>query len=152
MKNTLKLLVLSLLIVQFSSCTKDETTPAASKTDIITAKPWEINQADFSAGLSLTVYKKGAAGNLLDASKISLTFKKDGTITATDLDGNALAGKWSFNADETKITLPPGLPFETVSIETLTATNLNVTVPQFTYTVIGQTVTGILAVKMIPKG
>ncbi len=151
MKNLIAFISLTLIIIQFSGCTKDETAPSKTKTELLIATPWVINQADFNAGISLTVYKKGATGNLLDASKISLTFKKDGTITATDLDGNAISGTWAFNADETKITLPPGLPFKDVNVETLTATNLNILVPQFTYNVIGQNVTGVLTVKMIPK-
>ncbi|MES2795151.1 MAG: hypothetical protein V4683_04250 [Bacteroidota bacterium] len=151
MKNLIKFLTISILLFNVSSCKKEESAPTATKTEMLTKQPWVINQADFSSGLTLTVYKKGATSNVLDASKISLTFKSDGTITATDLDGNGVSGSWSFNADETKITLPAGLPFTEVVLLTLTENNFDVSVPSFTATVLGTTATGTLVVKFIPK-
>lgn len=152
MKKYIQILTIAIILLQITGCKKDESvTPKQTKTELISAKPWVINQADFNAGLSATVYKKGMEGNLLDASKISLSFGKDGKITATDLNGNAIAGDWAFNADETKITLPKGLPFEEIVIDNLTTTNFDVNVPQFTYAILGSNVTGKLIVKMIPK-
>lgn len=149
MKNLIKLLIVSFLTLQLTSCTKEaDKTPAVTKTQLITAKVWLIDEAIISP---FTIYKKGAKENLYDASKISLTFKEDGTITATDLQGNALAGKWSFNADETKITLPAGLPFSEVVVDQLTATNFDLNVPTFEYAVLGSQVKGKLVIKMVPK-
>lgn len=151
MKNLILILLVSGIALSFSSCKKDEVA-AKSKTDIISAKPWVIAQADFDTGLfPLTVYKQNVTTNVLDASKISLTFKSDGTIQATDLQGKGISGTWAFNADETKITLPPGLPFSEVVITTLTETNLDVTVPSFSANVLGTVAVGKLTVKMIPK-
>jgi hypothetical protein len=148
MKNLIKVLAVSLLVFNFSSCTKDENAPTESKTDILVSTPWVINSADFAV---FRIYTKGDAGSLYDASKISLTFKKDGTITATDQSGVAISGTWAFNADETKITLPPGLPFSEVVVDGITKTNLDVNVPAFTYAVLGTSQTGKLTVKMVPK-
>lgn len=145
-----KVIILSLVLIAayFTSCKKEDTPAKINKTDVLIKTPWEINQAIFSP---FTIYIKGGKENAYDASKVSLTFKKDGTITATDLNGNALAGKWSFNADETKITLPPGLPFSEVVVDQLTETNLDVNVPTFEYPVLGTVVKGKLIVKMTPK-
>lgn len=152
MKKYIQLLTIAIILFQITGCQKDDPVAAKqTKTELITAKPWVINQADFNAGLSATIYKKGMEGNLFDASKISLSFGKDGKIAATDQNGNAVNGVWSFNADETKITLPKGLPFEEIVIDNLTSTNFDVNAPQFTYAVLGTTVTGKLIVKMIPK-
>jgi hypothetical protein len=150
MKTIIKLIFAGLFIANFTSCTKEEVAKV-SKTELLTAQPWVINQADFSAGLSATIYKKGMQGNLLDVSKISLSFGKDGKIAATDQNGNAVAGAWSFNADETKITLPKGLPFEEMVIDNLSATNFDINVPQFSYALLGSVVSGKLIVKMVPK-
>ncbi len=149
MKKYIQILTIAIVLFQLSGCQKEEEVVSKqTKTELVTAKPWVINQADFMA---IQIFKKGAMSNLLDASKISLSFKKDGSITATDLNGNAIAGKWSFNADETKITLPAGLPFSEVVIDNLTITNFDVSVPSFTYAVLGTNLTGKLIVKMEPK-
>lgn len=148
MKNLIKVLVISLLVFNFSSCTKEEETPKESKTELLVSTPWVINTAAFTG---ITVYTKGSGSNIYDASKISLSFKKDGTITATDLSGMAISGKWAFAENESKITLPPGLPFNEVVIDGLSKTNFDINVPAFTVAIIGQNQTGKLAVKMIPK-
>jgi hypothetical protein len=151
MKKIFQLLLIGFIAIQITSCKKEEVAKV-NKTELLTAKPWIINQADFNAGLSATIYKRGTTGNLFEAaSKISLAFSKDGKVAATDQNGNAVAGAWSFNADETKITLPKGLPFEEIIIDNLTATNFDVNVPQFSYALLGSVVTGKLIVKMIPK-
>jgi hypothetical protein len=148
MKNLIKVLAISLLVFNFSSCTKEEKAPTETKTELLVSTPWVINTAAFTG---ITVYTKGGASNIYDASKISLTFKNDGTITATDLSGVAISGTWAFAENETKITLPPGLPFNEVVIDGLTKTNFDINVPTFTVAILGSTQTGKLTVRMVPK-
>ncbi len=151
MKKILILIILCAFTLYFSGCNKTKVA-AKNKTDLITLNSWIISQADFDPGFTpITIYKKDATNSLLDVSKISLTFKKDGSISATDLDGKGISGTWAFNSDETKITLPPGLPFKDVNLNNLTEKNLDVSVPGFKYTVVGTNVSGNLTIKMIPK-
>ncbi len=145
------LLVLLSLTGLFGACNKDKVTPK-SKKEILVQNSWQIEQTDLETPITtFTIYKKNASNNLYDASKISLSFKNDGTILATDQSGKSVSGNWSFNADETKITLPDGLPFKEASIETLSEKNFNVSVANFKYDVLGTSVNGTLVVKMVPK-
>jgi hypothetical protein len=151
MKKVLNILLIGTIFLQIISC-KKEAEPKVSKLDLITANPWIIDQADFKALVSATIYKRGGTGNLYEeASKISLTFKKDGKIAATNQLGVAVEGNWAFNADETRITLPKGLPFSEIIIDNLTATNFDVNAPQFSYSLSGISLSGKLVIKMIPK-
>jgi hypothetical protein len=151
MKKLSNVFVFFAIAGMFWSCNKEKV-EAKSKTDLLTLNPWHVDQADFNPGFTnLTIYKKNATNNVYDVSKVILTFQKDGSISATDLDGKGISGKWAFNADQSKITLPPGLPFNEININTLTEKNFDITVPAFSAAVLGQTVSGILTVKMIPK-
>jgi hypothetical protein len=151
MKKIALFLAITFAMIQFSGCNKTKVVPK-SKTDILVLNTWQISTASIDPGFAtIAIYKKDATNNLFDVSKITLSFKKDGSITATDQNGKAIAGTWALNSDETAVTLPAGLPFKEVKIVTLTESNFDVSVTNFEYTVLGQTVKGILAVNMIPK-
>jgi hypothetical protein len=139
---------------QFSSCNKKEVVPA-NKKELISAHTWITSDASFTPNglFPLNVYKKDATNNAIDASKISLNFKSDGTILATDQNGKSISGNWALNADETAITIPNGVlgNITEVKVAELTTANLKLNVLNFSAAVLGQNYTGLLAVNMIPK-
>lgn len=150
MKN-LSIILTFVIFGLITSCKKDETTtPAKTKSELITAKVWIPNQV-VALG-SVPVYQRGgvASANLFDLDKVVLTFKADGTISGTDNTGKALSGaKWNLSSDETKIVISgsgiTGLDGEALIIQ-LTDTNFEV---KGKATVQG--ITGEANLKMIPQ-
>ncbi|PWK29198.1 hypothetical protein LV89_00036 [Arcicella aurantiaca] len=144
-------IILAMVILGFvSSCKKDETTtPAKTKTELITAKVWIINEV---IALGTPVYTKGGTDVLnLGFAKVSLSFKSDGSVSGFDNNGKTLpiSAKWSLSTDETKIIISgsgiTGLDGEALIIQ-LTDTNFEVK-GKVTY----QGITGDANLKMIPQ-
>ncbi len=103
MKNIALLLLTITLFV--SSCKKDEPVVATkTKTELLTAVTWVINEAEADALGSVSVYSRSKATNSYDASKVRALFKTDGTMTAIDQNGNNNnKGTWKFSDNETKM-------------------------------------------------
>jgi hypothetical protein len=131
MKNLSIIFSLTMLLL-VSSCKKDETTtPAKAKKDILVSKTWLLS--DVTALGAVVVYnkdKKPTTDNIIDLSKVRLSFKTDGTMTGVDNTGKAISGgKWALSTDETKLTISNtniiGVDGEQTVIQ-ITETNLDV--------------------------
>jgi hypothetical protein len=102
MKN---LLIIAVLFLFVSSCKKDEVVVAKTKKELLTAKTWIPSEA---AASGVSVYKKEnkPADNIYDLSKVSLSFKTDGSLTGVDNNGKTITGaKWSFSTDESMLSI-----------------------------------------------
>jgi hypothetical protein len=107
MKNIALLLVVLSITLFVSSCKKDEVVVATkTKTELLTAVTWIINEAEAVTLGSVSVYIRSKATNSYDASKVKALFKADGTVTATDPNGNSSnKGTWKFSDNETKMVV-----------------------------------------------
>lgn len=105
MKNIALLLLTITLFV--SSCKKDEPVVATkTKTELLTAVTWIVNEAEAVTVGSISVYSRSKATNSYDASKVKAIFKADGTVNATDPNGNSSnKGTWKFSDNETKMVV-----------------------------------------------
>jgi hypothetical protein len=92
----LSLLLISVVILT-TSCSDDDDPAAKSKTDLLTQHTWKFSAATSTDGLSGTI-----VGALLMGSEY--TFKSDKTYAFLIL-GVSDSGAWSFNTDETKLTI-----------------------------------------------
>jgi hypothetical protein len=105
MKN---LLIVSVIFVLgfVSSCKKDEVVVVTkTKKELLTAKTWIPSEATASG---ISVYKKEnkPADNVYDLSKVSLTFKTDGSLSGVDNNGKTITGaKWAFSTDESMLII-----------------------------------------------
>jgi hypothetical protein len=106
MKNIALLLVLSITLF-VSSCKKDEVVVATkTKTELLSANTWIVNEAEATALGGVSLYSRSKATNSYDASKVKALFKADGTVTATDPNGNSSnKGTWKFTENETKMVV-----------------------------------------------
>ncbi|MFC0184044.1 hypothetical protein SAMN04515674_102414 [Pseudarcicella hirudinis] len=102
-------LALSLIMLTvLSSCKKDDSQTPKTKSDILVASTWQIDEVIVTGGTVYPVgqlYKKGIAGQN-DFSKVRLTFRADGTATAIDNSGNSsTSGKWALTNGDTKLVI-----------------------------------------------
>jgi hypothetical protein len=105
MKNIALLLLSIILFV--SSCKKDEVVVTKTKTELLTATTtWIVNEAEAVTLGSVSIYSRSKATNSYDASKVKASFKADGTVTATDPNGNSSnKGTWKFTDNDTKMVV-----------------------------------------------
>jgi hypothetical protein len=145
MKNYLLLLAVA-ATVGFTSCGKDddETTPAKSKTELISSGGWKLASLTISPAIDLN--GDGTPDSDLTpfvsaCNKDDVTnFKSDKTYTMDEGASKCNAadpqvfenGTWSFSSDESKITLTPtGSPdSDTYTITELTESTLKYTETQ----------------------
>ncbi|RZJ91221.1 MAG: hypothetical protein EOO60_08205 [Hymenobacter sp.] len=127
------LLVTAVGLASLASCKKDaETTPALSKTDLLTAKSWKVTDIKVS-GQSIYATPLFAACDKDDLVKFnaskSATFD-EGTLKCDPTTPQSRTGSWDFTSSETKlkVTDPDGTVAEG-TIGTLTSTTLIVTDP-----------------------
>lgn len=114
---TLRVLLLFAAVIALNSCAVEE---EIDNTKLLTQKTWTYD--------SVSGYDD-FTNQFLDAFLTSSTYKfdEDGTYTATLLGQSAGGGTWSFNSDETKITVGAnGSDPETWTIITLSETTLKV--------------------------
>lgn len=103
----LKITVLSfLLIFSIFSCKEDQATVTPkTKTENLTSTVWQVQSASASGGL-VVVYSRDQASNGYDLSKVRLSFKTNGTVTAIDNNGNTSSnGTWKFTNNEATIEI-----------------------------------------------
>jgi hypothetical protein len=104
MKNIALLLLSIILFV--SSCKKDEVVATKTKTELLTATAWIVNEAEADLLGGVSVFKRTNTTNTYDLSKVKLKFNADGTATGTDQNGNASnKGTWKLSDNDTKIVI-----------------------------------------------
>jgi len=113
---------LSILFV-LGACSKDS---EPSKTDLL-AKNWQIDEIQASIlGFKGTIYKKGAATNTEDFSKVRFNFRKDGTMDLISNDGTKATTLWKFANNETQVEIiTPGAPNQVLKVINLTSNNFD---------------------------
>jgi len=135
MKNLSTYVMVAAMAALTVSCKKDgETTPAPSKTDLLTAKTWRVTDLKASGQ---SIYNSG----LFDACEKDNLYKfntnksatfDEGATKCTQSDPQTQTGKWDLTANETKFKLtdPTGDVVEG-EIITLTSTLLVVRDPNY---------------------
>ncbi|MBB6003236.1 hypothetical protein [Arcicella rosea] len=121
----LKFTVLSfLLIFLIFSCKDDKATVTLkTKTENLTSTVWQVQSASASGGL-VVVYSRDQASNGYDLSKVRLSFKTNGTVTAIDNNGNTSSnGTWKFTNNEATIEIT-GINVAGLSAGSLTVVQL----------------------------
>ncbi len=125
MKKYLALLIFCFVsLILISSCKKDDEPKQPSKTDILTAKAWQFQDARAFDQSLTTLGLTDALGGLTNSD---FKFNADGTYVATNRStGTASQGKWEFASNETVLLLDKGTAEETsLQITTLTDKNLD---------------------------
>jgi hypothetical protein len=122
-KQLASLIILIACLVAVSGCKKDDNKPP-TKTDILTAKAWKL-QDILAFGQNVTTL--GLSSYLGSLTNADFKFNRDGTYTATNRTTNAASqGKWEFGSNETQLILDKGTQDETIyEIVTLTNANLD---------------------------
>ncbi len=104
----LKFTLLSFLLVfSLLACKEDQlgTVTPKTKTENLTSTVWQVQSATASGGL-VVVYSRDQANNGYDLSKVRLSFKANGTVTAIDNNGNTSSnGTWKFTTNETIVEI-----------------------------------------------
>jgi hypothetical protein len=103
MKKLLLFLSLTLLLC---NCKKTEAVSPALKAETLTKQVWKISKYVIGTPARQTVqYSKDGTGTFFDISKITFTFKSDGTLIDTDYLGNPTNQTWKFVNNDTQIEL-----------------------------------------------
>jgi hypothetical protein len=103
MKNALLLLRLFVIMLFFlTACKEKEDDPKpATRTELLTAKPWEVNKVLLN-GLDFTNRPE-----LSDFAGMTIKFEANGTYTMASPMAST-TGKWAFASNETKLVLDAG--------------------------------------------
>jgi hypothetical protein len=120
------IIITAIAFVFLIGCSKTDSTPAKTKTEIIT-KTWNVQQLDGEIGtLKVTAYTKGATNNIVDFSKFQFVFTADGKYTQTDQNSTKTNGTWVFTNNEANIALTDGTTktVATWNLDTITDTSL----------------------------
>lgn len=93
----------------FGACKKNDSKPAPTKTELLTQRAWKITQVKANNTPltdDLVTQVAGQAGLLGELYASDVLFKADGTFTATNrTTQNTFSGTWTFNADQTQLTI-----------------------------------------------
>jgi len=136
MKNVSTYLFLAAIgLASLNSCKKDDATtpaPAASKTDLLTAKTWKMTDVKVS-GQSIygtILYPACTKDDLVKFSTSKVATFDEGTSKCDPTSPQSRPGSWDFTTNETKlkVTDPDGDIMEG-TIGTLSSTTLIVTDP-----------------------
>ena len=101
--NQIKFIYFALILmvgISMTSCKKDNPSPI-TKTEILTSTPWKYSSATYTGTGFDSIY--GAAMDLLYGGT-TINFASDKTYTMV-YAGGTISDTWSFNADETMITI-----------------------------------------------
>jgi hypothetical protein len=127
------LLVTVVGLASLSSCKKDDaTTPAPSKTDLLTAKSWKVTDVKVS-GQSIyntPLFQACDKDNLVKFNPNKTATFDEGATKCDPTSVQSRPGSWDLTSNETKlkVTDPDGDTVEG-TIGTLTSTTLTVTDP-----------------------
>jgi hypothetical protein len=104
------------LLITFCSCEKSNDSPSTptsrkTKTEILTHKPWIMQEAYHMEANVVNSYNRGANNNTINYDIEVLTLKIDNTGTLNDIFGKTYPVSWSFsNAEQTKMQLTIHFP------------------------------------------
>jgi hypothetical protein len=127
------LLVTAVGLASLSSCKKDDaTTPAPSKTDMLTAKSWKVTDVKVS-GQSIyntALFQACDKDNLVKFNTNKTATFDEGATKCDPTSAQSRPGSWDLTTNETKlkVTDPDGDTVEG-TIGTLNSTTLTVTDP-----------------------
>src|SRR3954471_11045128 len=93
---------IGLLFILLVACEKDNNTPPLSKKQMLTAHMLVYEELDQLPNKNV-LYKKGAAGNVLNFDRQRVHFYQDGTYDEFTIDGYLLTGNWEFLNNETQV-------------------------------------------------
>ncbi len=101
-----------------TSCNKNNdsepgtpTTQARTKTEILTYKPWMMQEEYDLENNVLNKYERGASGNTVNYDNELLTFANGGSGSFKDIQGNTYPISWSFqNSEQTKMMVTIQFP------------------------------------------
>ncbi|CAH8296470.1 hypothetical protein EV196_11138 [Mariniflexile fucanivorans] len=140
-----KLLITALiLILSFTSCSKDDTENGQSKKDIIESKSWVITSKTVEPSILFGAIEISDI-TILDSDEVknySFKFNPDGSLLQYDFEGNLIfETTWAFNSDETEITFEEPIMYtypvvgemgiSTLLIETISSSKIVGTIPAF---------------------
>jgi hypothetical protein len=128
-----KLILLCLGIAALGACDKNsKPAPATSRVDLLTAKSWRLSTATVTInGISIPSSLLLPACNNDDTFKFNVdktAIQDAGAIKCNTTDPQTQAGTWTFNNDQTKLTIAiPGSPLSgEADIKELTASTLHI--------------------------
>jgi hypothetical protein len=127
-----KLFLFVLGVAALGACKKNnETSPEASRSELLTAKSWRLSAATITAGASKTdEYATSDAcerDNFIKFNTNKSVVVDEGPTRCNPSDAQTQTSTWDFNNDQTKLSIPvyPGLSIAADIVE-LTATTLHV--------------------------
>jgi hypothetical protein len=127
-----RLFLLLLGVVSLCACKKNnETSPEASRTELLTAKSWRLSAATITAGTSKTdEYATAQAcerDNFIKFNTNKSVVVDEGPTRCDPADMQTQTSTWDFNNDQTKLTIPvyAGVSIAADIVE-LSATTLHV--------------------------
>lgn len=126
---TLTFVFASLMIL--ASCSKKDHQPANDAKSLLTAHTWQVEEASYTeSGQKYVTYKKGAANNDDDYSKVRQTYKADGSVVWVDQSGDSGSdGRYELLNNNQQIKLIYGGTVLTCDIVQLTATTFSYKIP-----------------------
>ena len=127
-----KLFLFVLGVAALGACKKNnETSPEASRTELLTAKSWRLAAATITAGTSKTdefaASQACERDNFLKFNTNKSVVVDEGATRCDPSDAQTQTSTWDFNNDQTKLTIPvyAGLSIAADIVE-LSATTLHV--------------------------
>lgn len=115
-----------------SGCKKSDESPAASRTDLLTAKSWRLSTATVTLGgfpVSNSAFLQDCKKDDLYKFNPDKTLIQDaGATKCNATDPQTQAGTWALNSDQSKLTIAiPGSPLNgEAEVRELTATTLRI--------------------------
>ncbi len=147
------LLVTVTLFVAFTACKQKEAEPAPTRTELLTARTWKIQQVKANNNpISEQDIKNllGVDNAISQLTSSTILFKSDGTYTATNKTTQAATDDtWTFLESDTKLQIKIGTDTFTFSVDTLTNDKLTISTP-YTYTFNGLSTTVTVTLELIP--
>jgi hypothetical protein len=131
MKQVITVLSLSLLVVGFTSCKKEEVQKESATQKALMAHTWQMEKVTgYISGVPSVAYQRGVANNEDDYSLIRQTYKANGSIVYVGQFGDSGSdGNYELLNGDTKIKI--GLNSMGLSI---VGENLKATATEFAYT------------------
>ena len=131
MKQVITIFSISLLVLGFTSCKKDDVQNESATRKALMAHTWQMEKVTgYISGAPSVVYERGGVNNEDDYSLVRQTYKANGSIAYVDQFGDAGSnGTYQLLDSDTKIRI--GLSSMGLSI---VGENLNVTATEFAYT------------------
>jgi hypothetical protein len=90
------------LLVLLVGCEKDNDPPSLTKKQMLTSHMLIYEELDQLPNRNV-LYKRGAAGNVLNFDRQRVHFYQDGTYDEFNINGEFITGNWEFLNNETEV-------------------------------------------------